>query len=107
MKGRAATSVYPPVYVINLPRSKARKRSIVSQFKKHAIPYQLVPAVDGSAMSTETIARYNRIKRKEEAKKELAFHLPRDLTPGEVGCYLSHIKIYETIRAKRAPGRSF
>ena len=96
-------SAYPPVYVINLPRSKARKYSIVSQFKKLGIPYRLVTAVEGSAMSPDVIARYNRIKKQEEVKQELSYSLPRDLLPGEVGCYLSHIGIYKEIRAKRLP----
>ena len=71
-----------PVYVIHLPRSTKRKAHVEKELKRCGIEnYSFVEGVDGHALSDEEIGEYK------------AAHAP--LQPTEVGCYLSHVKVYE------------
>ena len=108
---------HPPVYVINMRGSEERRRSIESQLTREKISYGFVDAVDGVKLGEEVTDNYNEIKRQyasyasserdtlvrlhhfvvpknpKRIKVEKAMLL-RSLTAGEVGCFLSHMKIY-------------
>ena len=71
-------------FVINLDRSTERLAAMQQRLARAGLPWQRVPAVDGRgldlARSTAVdVAGYRR------------WH-GKDLNPGEVGCYLSHIE---------------
>lgn len=72
-------SAQPLIQVINLDRDKRRLHEIASELAAADLVFKRLPAVDGaSAASTEPAS----------AKRVLG----RDLYPGEIGCYLSHLR---------------
>ena len=112
-----STAVYPLVFVINLRSSAERRNSIRGQLDKIKIPYVLVTAVDGKQMTEDTLVAYNYFKnqRQELPVNNTAdlnvgknFRMPplileRDMAAGEIGCFLSHCKIYAHIVEHKIP----
>lgn len=85
----------PLIYVINLDRDVERMASIRGNLEALGLPFERVPAVMGkdvpdweSLVDLPAYAWRNRMDR------------PR---PGEVGCYLSHLKAMETFLRTDAP----
>jgi glycosyl transferase, family 25 len=76
-------------HVINLPRSTDRRRHVVTQMARLGIPYEFVDAVEGRAMTPG-----QRAALVDEAA--VAEH-PHWLTPGTIGCTLSHRAAYQQI----------
>ncbi len=71
------------VFVINLPHRKDKRENMLRQGEKHGIPLEMIEAVNGKAFS-------------EARLRELAWDYPACcLTPGVIGCALSHLKIYK------------
>jgi len=82
--GPSNTTATPRVYVINLPSAtdrKARMQSMVGSYQS-----SLVVAVDGRALPKQDLATYTK-------------DAVRKLLPGEVGCFLSHVKAMGQIAA--------
>ncbi len=73
-----------PVFVISLARAPERRATISQHLKNVGIEFRLIDAVDGKAMSPSQITEIVSPGKK--------------MHPGAVGCYLSHINVYETIR---------
>jgi glycosyl transferase family 25 len=76
-------------HVINLPRSTDRREHVVTQMAQLGIPYEFVCAVEGRAMTAQ-----ERTALVDEAA--VAEH-PHWLTPGQIGCALSHRAAYQQI----------
>ena len=77
------------VYIVNLKQNIKRRESIISEVKKLKIKnYKLIDAVDGNKLSTEEL---NNLTYKN--KKNLNPWSTK-LTSTQIGCSLSHIKIY-------------
>lgn len=74
------------VFVISLARSTERRVRVTEQLNKTGIEWQFLDAVDGYALP-EMPSSYQKSKVKRLQGYEL--------TPGEVGCFLSHIKAWE------------
>ena len=74
------------VFVISLERSKERRAKVAEQLNKTGIEWKFLDAVDGYALPAMPPS-YQRAKVKRLQGYEL--------TPGEVGCFLSHIKAWE------------
>ena len=79
--------------VINLDKSPNRLKSISTQLSRNNLSFERISAIDGS-------------KLKEDRIKEITFPLDhfdskvrftRALTNGEIGCFLSHRKCWETL----------
>jgi glycosyl transferase family 25 len=81
--------------VISLARAEERRRNVVEQFGALGLPYELVDAVDGTMLDPETRAR--------SSQHRALFEVGRPLTDGEVGCSLSHLRVYERMVAERVP----
>lgn len=78
----------PPVLVINLDRSTARLARIQSQLATLGLPFHRLPAVDGNCPpNAGGDPAYS-----EELNRRL-YHKP--LVPGEIGCYLSHLRAWQ------------
>ncbi len=73
-----------PVFVISLARAPERRESISQHLTDLGIEYRIIDAVDGKTLTTSQIAE----------KTAPGKHMH----PGAVGCYLSHINVYEIIR---------
>lgn len=77
-----------PVYVINLPDDAKRRQDMHTRFDPLGVPLTFIEAVRGRNLSAdETAACYDSARRRK--------YFVRDLLPAEIGCILSHKKIYE------------
>ncbi|WP_034475017.1 glycosyltransferase family 25 protein [Aestuariibacter salexigens] len=84
----------PPIFVINLARSVHRFAECQKQLQSHAI--RRIEAVDGELLSESELQKHY----DSEAN---AGRFYRDLSRGEVGCYLSHRKAWQTIVDEQLP----
>lgn len=86
------------IYVINLPESVKRRQSIEQNLQQLGLEYELVPAVHGKRLTPEEQAL---VKTEDSVILELAagkkVKLMDKLYPGEIGCALSHLKVYQKI----------
>jgi glycosyl transferase, family 25 len=78
-------------WVINLDRSPQRLAGISQQLQTLGLPWQRVPAVDARALTPEEAAQLD----------EAAFRARHGMPPlaGELGCYLSHVKVMRAFLA--------
>ena len=72
-----------PIYVISLARAPERRKSVKEHLDKIGLIHQIIDAVN------ENLLAEDEIKTLLTPEKQYA--------AGVVGCYLSHIRIYETI----------
>ncbi|GJL85990.1 MAG: glycosyl transferase [Micavibrio sp.] len=75
-----------PVFVINMPRSTERRKSAEERLKAARLDYHFIEGVDGKALDFDH-PHYDRNKRLR--------YFGRDLLEAEIGCLLSHRKIYQ------------
>jgi glycosyl transferase family 25 len=88
------------VYVINLDRNKERYDLFMENYNKlmPEIPIERISAIDGNTLSYKELEDIvspdvlNGIKHIDNTGERLSL---KQLTRGMIGCYLSHIKIYE------------
>jgi glycosyl transferase family 25 len=78
-----------PVFIISLTRATDRRESIGAHLKKLGVEFEFVDAVEGKAMPATEIQRL------------LAPGV--SLSPGQVGCYLSHLEAYRRIVERQIP----
>ena len=77
-----------PIYVISLKKSVERRKKINNMLNGH-VTFSFYDAVDGKNMSSKDIELSNKL-----FKKDI-------LNPGQKGCFLSHINLYEKIRKEK------
>lgn len=77
------------IYVVNLERSHQRWIDASRQLDTTGFSYERVPAIDGSKIDYLEYA--------DNAKCRA--YMGRDISPGEVGCFLSHILALKTFLA--------
>jgi len=77
-----------PVYVISLKDAVERRSLITQHLNALGIEHEIVDAVRGDALSREYLQEINPA---------------RNMSPGQIGCYLSHIRLYERIVAQQTP----
>jgi len=82
------TSLYPPVWVVNLPRSTERREYISGHLQALGLPFEIVPAVDGWDLPAQELAELY------SAEQTVAC-IKREMALGEVGCALSHLRLYQ------------
>ncbi len=73
-----------PVFVISLERAPERRAAIQKHLDNLNIEYRMIDAIDGIKTTPSEISAVS--------SPEITVH------PGVIGCYLSHIKVYEIIR---------
>jgi len=76
------------VFIINLKRSVLRRESIERECAKYNLDYEFIDAIDGRLLTPAEIQQHTR-------KINYAYK------PGEIGCSLSHIKIYRLMCAQK------
>jgi glycosyl transferase family 25 len=79
-------------YVINLDRSTERLELISSQLSNQKINVKRIPAIDGIEINID----------KEADDSMCKSEMGRSIQPGEVGCFLSHIKALETFISSKS-----
>ena len=78
--------------VINLDRSPDRWESISAEFQRIGITPERISGVDGKELSDEFIANNT-----PPLNSSLKSEFPRELTKGEIGCFLSHKKAWKRL----------
>lgn len=76
-----------PIFVVSLARAPQRRVAICNHLEKLGLEYRLIDAVDGQVLAPDYVTSI--------VKPGITMH------PGAVGCYLSHLKIYEAMRDER------
>ncbi|MDE2000791.1 MAG: glycosyltransferase family 25 protein, partial [Burkholderiales bacterium] len=84
----------PLILLINLDRSRDRLDRCGALLDKLGLPWERAPAVDGAKLDPSTLKQLN----PQPAPHGEWF---RGLTPGEIGCFLSHLKCWELIAQRQ------
>ncbi|GLP95586.1 glycosyltransferase family 25 protein [Paraferrimonas sedimenticola] len=85
-----------PILLINLDRSTDRLARCQQLLSDAGVEFERISAVDGGQLSEQQLEQY--------APKALADDLYyRRLTPGEIGCYLSHRKAWQIMVERQYP----
>ncbi len=84
-----ATSHRLPIFVISLKRRTDRLRHMRALLAARGLEAEFVEAVDGMALTAEQRALYDR-------QRALNVY-GADMNPAEIGCHLSHLKVYQLI----------
>jgi glycosyl transferase family 25 len=84
-----------PIWVLNLKTDKRRLRFMQKQLRALKLDFTVVEALDGSRLSPDDWKLYSK-------EKALKFS-KRELTPGELGCALSHARMWERIVRENIP----
>jgi glycosyl transferase, family 25 len=77
-----------PVFVINLTRSVERRNHTIKQLNDLGVPFQIIEAVDGAELSDREILHYHNSDIWKCGLRS------RYLLKEEIGCALSHLKVY-------------
>lgn len=87
---------FPPIFIISLKDSK-RREFITERLTNMGLPFQFVDAVYGKDLSKEELSKidFDFFIQKFKSKKKMM--------PGEIGCAISHVKVYEKILADNLP----
>lgn len=80
-----------PIWVISLERSTERRTVMHTQLKALGLSHEFVPAVDGRRLEPPYRERLTAAARGQG-------HY--ELTPGELGCYLSHLNLWQRMCAE-------
>lgn len=83
----------PRIFVISLPGSTERQAAITAQLERHHLAFSWLEGVDGRALDEAAVER---VYSRERAQNEGG----RQLSRGEIGCALSHLKIYQQMVAE-------
>lgn len=73
-----------PVFVVSLARAPERRAAICRHLEQLGVEYRLVDAVDGGTLAADYVSSI--------VAPGMTMH------PGAIGCYLSHLHIYEAMR---------
>ena len=82
-----------PVWVLNLERHKDRRQFMEEQLSRLGIAHEIIPAVDGSALTAQQLQLYS----EKDAQKIWG----RKLINNEIGCYLSHVSMWKRLVEER------
>ena len=83
-----------PVFVVSLPRSVERRRPLLAALTRLGVAHEVVEAADG-----ETLVRHREVPWSDATTLEPQPLLGRRLTPGEIGCAVSHVTLWRRIAA--------
>lgn len=81
--------MFLPVFVISLPRSQKRRQTIQQNLQTIGLPFTFVDGVDASDPSVLKTAPYD--------SKLTQATISRQLSPGEIGCTMAHVSIWEKV----------
>lgn len=85
-----------PVYVINMPSAVERRRRMQASLQAVGLQAEWVEAVVGRELDAQALdALYA------PALNRRQFYRP--LTPGEIGCYASHLKVWQLMARRGQP----
>jgi len=82
----------PPIWVVSLRRSIERRTRMEGQFARLGLRFEFTDAADARELSAGSLAEVYSV---EQTRRLLG----REMTPGEIGCSLSHLEIYRRFLA--------
>lgn len=83
-----------PVYLINLPRASDRRQRMEVRLAALGLPYIVIPGVDGKAESGRLLANTD--------IPAFRRNMGREILIGGLGCYHSHLLVWEQFLASSA-----
>lgn len=86
----------PPIFVLSLARAKARRAAMIKRLNDLGAQYEIVDGVDGE---TADPAIYESRLRQDIFRRKWG----RDMTLGEIGCYLSHYNLWQRMVDEKIP----
>ncbi len=86
----------PPIFVINMASSIERWHTTSTRLQAIGLEGTRFEATVGKALSEQEVASWY------SAELNLKRH-HRNMTPGEIGCYVSHMRIWEKMRDEQIP----
>lgn len=86
----------PPIFLINLDDSTERLKAAYERLAPFGLNITRVSAVVGKNVDTDTLNNYYSARKNREGYY-------RELGPGEIGCFLSHLKVMQTIVDNEVP----
>ena len=86
----------PPIFVVNLPEDTEKRTRMRRVLDQLGLEYQFIEAVNGQKIAGEELERVYDPRISQH-------YLGRGLVPGEIGCYMSHVKAYEIISTRDIP----
>jgi glycosyl transferase family 25 len=86
-----------PIFIINLPHAEERRASIQAVMHKLGLDFSFFDATDGNQLSDEEISKVY-----DSEKNAKLFKRP--LSCSEIGCYVSHHKLWTRIANTEGPG---
>lgn len=84
-----------PVWLINLPRATARRARMEERLAQLGLPYVLFPGVDGRAEEARLLANTD--------VPAFERNMGRKVLIGGIGCYHSHLAVWESFLASGKP----
>lgn len=99
----------PMSLVINLRRNPDRLARFTKAYERSdltGVPLERVEAVDGAQLSDATLQRLltpDALGRLRSMRESGFRQAHQDLTPGAVGCYMSHAQVWRTLASSDAP----
>lgn len=81
-----------PIWVLNLERASDRRQSMEKQLTELQWQFEFIQALDGNCLNAEA--------RKSYSAWQAIKIVKRELSPGEIGCALSHAKLWARIVAE-------
>ncbi|MGI9297692.1 MAG: glycosyltransferase family 25 protein [Gammaproteobacteria bacterium] len=97
----------PPIFVISLVREAGRRAEMIRRLDADNLRYEIVDGVDGAVLNREEYAgRLGQYHRREGSCFRLNHSKRRfagRLSPGEIGCYLSHYNLWRRIADEKIP----
>jgi len=85
----------PPIWIVSLEHATERRAKVSDAFASLDVPFEIVDAVDGAALSAEQIARYSNWRS--------LFAMGRPMERGMLGASLSHLSLWERMVAEQVP----
>lgn len=83
-----------PIFVVSLPGEDQRRAGISAQLQALELDFEFVDGVRGSTLTdTERSVQVG-------PAAEMRRHIDREMTDGEIGCALSHQKVYDKVLAE-------
>jgi len=87
----STSEALPPIWVVNLDKSVGRWEKCGEEFGKQNIAIERFPATLGKAMTDE------------ELQENVTFGGRYFCTPGMIGCFMSHLRIWKKVESEKLP----
>ena len=77
-----------PIFIINLPECSERRQSMLAEFSKYNVPVHFFEGKNGKILTEKEILELVNLDKVQK-------NYNRPLSKGEIGCSISHLKLYK------------